>query len=210
MLALIIYDSYMSRIMIAKIDKDEELGREKGSRFAEKYYRIDEIFYVQKYNEEGISSEKLEEILNKEIWSMESIGYTSLQEPYIYKISEEEKNKLIEYVSERKNERLNRVENLISTWEKVLPKEREKLLREIIIELEHLEINKEEMYDKFSKEIDLHVEKLTKLAKETGKDQLYFQDIVRCNKKEEECNWDIVSRFINEKGKEVIIRNHSY
>lgn len=66
------------------------------------------------------------------------------------------------------------------------------------------------MRELFLKEIRLYTEYLKEKAIKEGKKQLYFRNMVPCNDPTEECNWDLLSRFIDAEGKEIVTREHTY
>lgn len=210
MVAIIYYDSYSSEKMICEVEQDIQEGIERGYRQPERYYTIKEIFYDTQDNKESLLGKEIEEVLGRRISTWESIGVTYLFESYVMPITEQEKDILLEYLNNRKNEHEENVLKLINGWKEVLPQNREKYFRDTLQAIESLKTNQSEMRELFLKEIRLYTEYLKEKAIKEGKKQLYFRNMVPCNDPTEECNWDLLSRFIDTEGKEIVTREHTY
>lgn len=202
MVAIIYYDSYSSEKMICEVEQDSQEGIERGYRQPERYYIIKEIFYDTQDNKESLLGKEIEEVLGRRISTWESIGVTYLFESYVMPITEQEKDILLEYLNNRKNEHEENVLKLINGWKDVLPQNREKYFRDTLQAIESLKAKQSE--------IRLYTEYLKEKAIKEGKKQLYFRNMVPCNDPTEECNWDLLSRFIDAEGKEIVTREHTY
>lgn len=210
MLAIIYYDSYSSEKMICEVEQDIQEGIERGYRQPERYYTIKEIFYDTQDNKESLLGKEIEEVLGRRISTWESIGVTYLFESYIMPITEDEKDILLKFLNNRVNEKEQVVLNLINGWKDVSPEDRETYLQNTMQKIDSLKTKQGEMRELFLKEIRLHVEFLKEKAKKEGKKQLYFKNLVPCNEYKEECNWDLLCRYIDEDGNEVVTREHTH
>lgn len=212
MLVLICYNFFMSQQMLCEVEKDVETGTRLGFKEAERYYKIKKIFYDSEAEKEFLTGKEILDITGRDILLTKSIGVTNLNEPHIFAISEKEKEELLNSLHNKAKKRIDNLISLINGWKDVSPNDREVYLKDVLQKIEALQDIRiaDELRNLFIKEIKSYIEVLKNKAIAENKNQLYFKNLVYCNDINKECSYDLLCRYIDKEGKEVITREHCY
>lgn len=207
MLALVIWGSYLSEHKICNLELNPKEGKEKGYRNFKNYYSINEEIYT--FSNQWISNIKIEEILGKDFSIWNSVGITNLDQSYVFPITREKSDKLIQVYENEIYKNLEALKNRIENYYFCPIEKQNEERAEILNCIENLDSNKNEMYELFLKVVRKFNDDKLKLAIKNNKNELLSIRTVPCNK-EEDCSCDYIYEYITPNNEVIEHREHSF
>lgn len=208
MLALVIWGSYLSEHKICNLELNPKEGKEKGYRNFKNYYSINEEIYT--FSNQWISNIKIEEILGKDFSIWNSVGITNLDQSYVFPITREKSDKLIQVYENEIYKNLEALKNRIENYYFCPIEKQNEERAEILNCIENLDSNKNEMYELFLKVVRKFNDDKLKLAIKNNKNELLSIRTVPCNKEEEDCSCDYIYEYITPNNEVIEHREHSF